>query len=264
MLEIFFIFITAGCASKLNWKGSLRTYTGIDENTEKYPYVVALKTLHAGLHNICTGTLLTPQWVLSAAHCLEKVITHIQYGNMSVPLNRTDLKSEVLQMIQHPRYNGLMSNDIGLLLVNPITMTKYAKLSGVEYQTLSGLSAEYAGFGMIYFPTRKTYSKKKYIQLSENQPLVVGKAILRTCKEPFSANLMCLSSKCFEKQINLPGDSGGPLILDNKIVGIALAVAIELHVQAFTPTSSYITWIRSIILPAHNEDKNSTVEVISQ
>lgn len=256
-LYIFYMLITAG--TTLAWKNSLRTSAGIDANTEKYPYIVALKTQYPGLHNIATGTLLTPQWVLSAAHCLKKVITHVQYGDMSIPLNRTDSKSEVLQMIQHPRYNGLMSNDIGLLSVTPISMVKYAKLSGLEYQTLSGLSGEYAGFGMIYFPSRKTYRKKQYIQLDEHQPLVVGKAILRTCREPFSSNLICLSSKCTEKEIKLPGNSGGPLIVDNRIVGIALAAEDKLHIQAFTPTSSYLTWMLSIILPTHDENKESTI-----
>lgn len=263
-LFILSILITAGCATSLAWKANFRAYAGNDENTEKYPYIVALKTQYPGLHIIATGALITPQWVLSAAHCLMKVFTHVQYGNISLPLDRTDLKSEVIQMIQHPRYNGLMSNDIGLLFINPITMTKYGKLSGLEYQTLSGLSAEYVGFGMIYFPTRRTYRKKHYIRLDEHHPLVIGTAILMNCKNPFSSNLLCLSSKCVEKDVKLPGDSGGPLIVHDKIVGIALTVASELHIQAFTPTSSHITWMRSIILTAHDEDKRSTVVVNSQ
>lgn len=91
-------------------------------NAAAYPWMTALvgkqeSDLYQG--QFCGGSLIHPQWVLTAAHCVEG----LEASDLDVAVGGTDLNSPatfqripVAEIIPHPKYNALNSDsDIALL-----------------------------------------------------------------------------------------------------------------------------------------------------
>ncbi|XP_028171391.1 trypsin 3A1-like [Ostrinia furnacalis] len=211
-----------------------RVIQGVDDEDNKYPYVVSLEGLQSkvpGLefYRMCTGTLIAPEWVLTAGHCLLPQLEIVRYGNMSIPRNATESTRRILKRIPHPNYKGalfiksiaIIKNDIGLVLVEEIQMMVLGKLSAVDYRTLNGEKVTYAGYG----GTGET--------LDVYKPLQLGESMVRSCLQsnipdpriPFDIRdwgpTLCAVPKCTLKD-HAPGagDSGGPVFLNDKVVAV--------------------------------------------
>lgn len=96
-----------------------------------YPYVVGLKIQIVDEETYCTGTLVSPRFVLTAAHCIE--------GSSSVKVYQTDPrnedgeKREVIELFMHSLYNDTsFVGDLCLLKISkPFkNITSYANISG--------------------------------------------------------------------------------------------------------------------------------------
>ncbi|KAI5228819.1 Tryptase Alpha/Beta-1 [Manis pentadactyla] len=92
---------------------------GCDVSARRYPWQVSLRLYHMGhcwwLHE-CGGSLIHPQWVLTAAHCFE-------------PPRANDQLLKVAQIIRHPKFNVRLSAkrgaDIALMkLMTPVVLSK--------------------------------------------------------------------------------------------------------------------------------------------
>ncbi|CAB3256160.1 unnamed protein product [Arctia plantaginis] len=246
------VLITTHLPKFTDSKIGLRVYQGLDDITSKYPYVVSIQPLRS-----CTGSLLTANWVLTAAHCCIETAKLIQYGNMSTPLSLSDSTSKVLKRIRHPRYiSGKFAPlDIGLMFVSPVAMNKYASISAVDYLTLTGVPVEYAGYGLTFLPKKKTKHVVQKILNSLRSPLQIGEVVISPCTCWFKG-FICASPKCSITQLTTPGDSGGPLFMEHKIVGLvtgALDDNFECTDRFFTPISTHLSWINSVINYSRSE-----------
>lgn len=95
-----------------------RIIGGSEAPSARYPYTVALTT--TGSNFFCGGSLIAPDIVLTAAHCLRG--TGVVYR---VAVARSDLTSKdgevirVAREIRHPQYNWNTDGfDFGLLVLN--------------------------------------------------------------------------------------------------------------------------------------------------
>ncbi|XP_077303194.1 serine protease 33-like [Lithobates pipiens] len=108
---------------------SSRIVGGTDAADGQWPWQVSIYS--QGQHS-CGGSIISNQWVLSAAHCFDDPI-QLQDFKVYLGLNQLDansnhtVASEVVSIIKNSNYNGTGSiGDIALLkLANPINFTQY-------------------------------------------------------------------------------------------------------------------------------------------
>jgi secreted trypsin-like serine protease len=122
-----------------------------------YPWMTALVERGQTPSNgqFCGAALIAPQWVLTAAHCIEGTTA----ARLDVVIGAYDLREangsgqrvQVTQIIRHPSYgevNGTLSHDLALLkLATPVSNVPVLRLIDSANRTASGQPCKGMGFG---------------------------------------------------------------------------------------------------------------------
>ncbi|XP_026091701.1 complement factor D-like [Carassius auratus] len=112
MMTIISLLLLASLLSHLNF--TVGIVNGWEAKPHSRPYMVSIQS--NGIH-VCGGSLISDQWVLTAAHCWNR------NENLTVVVGAHDLRESknsdhigVKSYIQHPSYSGFyISNNIMLL-----------------------------------------------------------------------------------------------------------------------------------------------------
>ncbi|NXC43771.1 ACRO protein, partial [Penelope pileata] len=121
-----------------------RIVGGTDAQPGSWPWIVSVQSpWFKGTGHICGGSLITPHWVLTAAHCFDKA-RHIMEWHVVIGANDlTQLGPEaevhnVQRIIVHEYYDNVTkANDIALLeLAQPARCSNYIQLACVPDTTL--------------------------------------------------------------------------------------------------------------------------------
>lgn len=102
-----------------------RIYGGSNANIGKYPYMVGLHDDGPGSETFCVGTLIAPQYIPTAGHCLESamhnVYTSIESKYRSGEGSQKAEQIHVVEAFRHPMYRlyvddfAAVTHDVGLL-----------------------------------------------------------------------------------------------------------------------------------------------------
>ncbi|NXP44455.1 ACRO protein, partial [Heliornis fulica] len=125
--------------------GAPRVVGGTDAQPGAWPWTVTIQVpWHKGTGHVCEGSLISPQWVLTAAHCFIRA-SHISMWHVVIGATRLGQPGPkahlryIKRLIIHEHYSTVTdSNDIALLeLDQPVQCSDYIQLACVPDASLS-------------------------------------------------------------------------------------------------------------------------------
>lgn len=235
---------------------------GSEAQADAWPWQIAV--LNRKKQLICGGTLISSEFVLTAAHCVTPNL-RIVAGEYNLADKDSEDRQEriVARAFKHPQYNmENVDNDIALLkLDRPLQLTTKVWPACLPNQG-EELDAETNATILGWGATRYLKQPNGKPQLERDDTLheaMVPVVDFDDCKESYGHHLathhvICAGYK--EGQIDsCAGDSGGPLLIERDtrwhvygVTSFGDECGKEGKYGIYSKTSAYINWIKRIVL----------------
>ena len=264
---LFLIMPWSGKAETHLSNGDLSKIKGGEEaSIEDWPWVAAI--VHHGRNpyrgQFCGGAMISPQWVITAAHCLADMAGMLRYepGDVDLIIGRSNLLEDhgeritAARLVIHPEYDGFINeSDVALIYLEktPEISTTWAYIPVIQADdpnalTKPGRLAWIAGWGALGptgpFPqdlqqaSVPLVSQEKLIQAYPPDEYVITDNMMGAGPGDGSVD-------------TCQGDSGGPLMVMNHYDRFELAGVTSWGQQCGMPDvygvyvrlSNYCDWI---------------------
>ncbi|XP_071463444.1 cationic trypsin-3-like [Marmota flaviventris] len=207
------------------------------------PYQVSL---NIGFHN-CGGSLISDQWVLSAAHCYRNIQVRLGEHNINV-IEGDEQFIDAVKIIPHPNFSkDTADNDIMLLkLKSPATISsRVSTISLPRSCPTVGTECLVSGWG------NTLSSGVKYPDLLQclDAPVLSDTACHKAYPGMITSNMFCLGFLEGGKD-SCQCDSGGPVACNGELQGIVswgTGCALKGKPGVYTKVCKYLDWIQETI-----------------
>lgn len=256
------LFFVGTCLCSVNAMAQNDIVGGEPAIRGEYPWLLNMKL--DGRH-ICGATLLSPEWALTAAHCVIGIDEN-DPGLKLIANDYRDLSGEtgeerlsVEQIFIHPAFRNVESGfDIALLrLKSSSKQTSFVTMppDGDTLLSANGAICRLLGWGI-----KDTFGQAfaDTLQLG-NSKIMTHK----TCNDAdhynsflINTNVLCASPDRSPLITGSLGDSGGPMLIDNDGKWVQVGITshgfpgsgwgTRKHPAVYTMVSKYIGWINTV------------------
>nr|AYV99612.1 venom polypeptide [Dolopus genitalis] len=233
-----------------------RIFRGVISNWGTFPYMVPIFiTLDSGADSFCGGSLISDQYVLTAAHCLAGVIKvriYLGAGDISSKseADRMELKIGKDELIIHENYDAPnFINDIALIRlpkkiqfsenIQPIRLARRSQTDLIEQLAIL------SGWGK----TGNAADRSNVLRYAR-KAIVKDEQCMTIYRNLYHPSNICIDGR---EQSICSGDSGGAaVIIDREDKGFTqIGVASYVHSSgcelglpvSYTRITSYLDWI---------------------
>lgn len=237
---------------RVNEAHSVRVIGGHEVPAGERTFQVALLK---GGQAICGGSIIADQWVMTAAHCVDRTgITEILSNTQN--LRRGGKRHKIVQMIKHPKYNRYdisKGNDIALIRIkghfdSDLERLKLANKS-ISDQAKKG---EVSGWGNTRVPSSRPSNQL----LAATQTIISDSKCERLQEGRFNKKSIVCAYDASISSCN--GDSGGPFTRD--LNGETYSIGIVSYgpqtcsgYSAYTETVNFTKWVNQYITTQEEE-----------
>jgi secreted trypsin-like serine protease len=225
-----------------------RIVGGVEAARGAWPWAAAIALTQADgtLFQYCGGSLIAPDWVLTAAHCEVQTSDTVLLGRHN--LAESDGEAHAISFVlTHNDYNNTPNdNDIALIrLATPSSRTPVAPIDSADTNSQAGDDATIIGWGALS-EGGSTSDTLQQVAV----PIVSNDA----CDDIYSnltGNMLCAGEELGGED-SCQGDSGGPLLVRASdtapwqqagVVSFGIGCARPNIFGVYTRVSQYVDWI---------------------
>ncbi|XP_053689277.1 brachyurin-like [Sabethes cyaneus] len=236
-----------------------RIVNGQEAQPGQFPYQALVLTFFAdGNSGLCGGTVLTQNFVLTAAHCVV-IGTLATHGTAILGAHNRQVQEPTQQRIDfasinvHPSYiASLLRNDIATVrLASPAVFNNVVQPIDLpalsDTRTFAGMTGYISGFGRT---SDETGSPASDVVMYTSNPILTN----ADCQSVWNAIIIqaqniCLSAEGGRSVCN--GDSGGPLAIRENGRSLQVGISSLVHASGcasgfpagFVRITHYLSWI---------------------
>ncbi|KAI3358672.1 hypothetical protein L3Q82_015075 [Scortum barcoo] len=209
------------------------------------PYQVSL---NAGYH-FCGGSLISSQWVVSAAHCYKSRV-QVRLGEHNIAVNEgTEQWIDAAKLIKHPQYHSYnLDNDIMLikLLSQPAALNSFVQTVALPTRCpVADENCMVSGWGNMSASGSNFPDSLQCLR----QPIIDDRICKNAYPHLFTDNMLC-SGFMHGGASSCQGDSGGPLVCNGQLQGVVswgYDCAMQGYPSVYARVCRYNSWISSVM-----------------